>query len=266
MLSGMIRYGFIVSILALWGLGTYWAFSSVRQILRISNLDSAVTLRLVGKALTKNPFAGFLEQVRERADLDVSLQLREGYTFTPQGGEVVSTEFLEDRRQYLLVIANPGKETFSPIELRLQFPYPVETHEVAVQRETEGVTFKPTTMATANVSGGGQVHVLHRPLHKDYELHVTQMRTQGRLEFLLLLNSWRDPRGKVIPKGEEARYFVPESGPELTYIYGHFKYAVGEETIDRVFYVPLILNADKTVSLGTSGPPPERLVIQSGME
>jgi len=165
------------------------------------------------------------------------------------------------------VIANEGGESFSPIELRLQFPYPVSTHEVANLKDAVGFSFKPVGMTmTFQTLGGGQLSMNGRPVSSNYELRVSELKPEGQVEILLLLNSYRDPRGKPIPKGQEAFYSVPESGPTLTFIYGHFKYRVGAETIDQEYYAPLELGADETVTLGPPSPRPKGLRRVEGWE
>lgn len=266
MLNGIIQYGLVLLIVALWGVTTFWAFSSVRKILRVRNLDSAVTLRLVWKALTKNPFSALVAQVRERIELVVSLEPREGITLRPQGGEVISGEYLQDRRQYLLSVSNPSRETLSSIELLLQFPYPVETYEVSLQKSTTGVSFAPTTMISMMPIGGGSAQVFRRPLYADYQLQISQLGPEGRLELFVLLNSWRDSRGRVIPPGEGGRYFIPKTGPQITYIYGPYSYSAAGETIRQEYYAPLLLDAGKTVSLGPPANHPDHLTIRRGFQ
>jgi hypothetical protein len=92
------------------------------------------------------------------------------------------------------------------------------------------------------------------------------LRPEGRIEILLILNSWRDPRGKATPPHDDLPHFVPRSGPEITYIYGSFSFTAAGETIERDYYAPLILNDDKTVTLGPPGPPPEHLVEETDIE
>lgn len=92
------------------------------------------------------------------------------------------------------------------------------------------------------------------------------MNPNGEIEILFLLNSWRDPRGKNIPKEEAARYRVPEYGPTLTYIHGTFKVSVGDEAIDNVYYAPIELKEDKTIVLGSTSSPPKTLILEEGVE
>lgn len=267
MLNVAIRLCFILVVFGLWVVLTYWAGSSVRQIWNIRNVDSSLTLRLVGKALTKNPFASLVEQVRERVELELTWTPEKGYTFSPHGGEVITEDFLRDRRQYRLVVVNPSKESLAPVELRVQLPYPVDRSEVAGSSEANGVTFQPVGMLmTATVAGGGQVKVMRQPLSPNYELRIAELLPAGRVEILIVLNSWRDPRGKTVPKEEAARYFVPEWGPSVTYIHGHFKYRVGSQAVTQEYYAPFELRDDKTVMLGSPGPPPERLATRIGWE
>jgi hypothetical protein len=252
-----------------WGAVSFWAYSSARQILRVHNVEAAVTIRLVRKALTpKNPFAVLLRQVHERADLALSFSALKGLTLGAAPVGVISEEYLQDRREYVLAVWNPSEDPFSGIVMRLQFPYPVEWHQISAQRGVEDVTFRApaATVMTMNSINGGQVQVLRQPLYSDYELQIAQLRPEGRLELLLVLNSWRDPRGKTIQPHEAVRHFVPESGPEITYIYGSFNLTVSGETIKRDYYAPLILNDDKTVTLGRAGPPPKQLLFRTGME
>jgi hypothetical protein len=290
--STLIRYGAILLIFILWVIATSWAVSSVLRIHRVGSVDTDVAVRLVRKALFKNPFAVFSELVRERADLALSLTALEGITLTPAGGEVISAEYMQDRRQYLLTVWNPSKAPFYGINLRIQFPYPVETYQVSVQREADDVTFRAAPLVTMRVfgggqtripvqreaddvtsraaplitMGGGQIRVGRRPLTRDCELQIAQLRPEGRIEILLILNSWRDHRGEATPPHDGLPHFVPESGPEITYIYGSFSFTTAGETIERNYYAPLILNDDKTVTLGPPGPLPEHLVEETGIE
>lgn len=266
MLGSLIRYAVILVILALWVIGTFWAVSSVLRIHRVGNVDTAVAVRLVRKTLFKNPFAKFSEMVSERADLALSLTALKGITLAPVVGEVISAEYLQDRRQYLLAVRNPSKDPFSDINLRLQFPYPVETYQISDQHGADDVTFRAAPMMTMNVFGGGQIRVQRQPLTRDCGLQIAQLRPKGQVDILLVLNSWRDPRGKTIPPHEGARYSVPDVGPEITYIFGSFNLAAAGETIERDYYAPLLLNDDKTVTLGPPRPRPKNLVEETDIE
>lgn len=182
---------------------------------------------------------------------------------TPQGGTTVVTLMPgqvitqdPDKKQYLLIIANKTISTFAPIELRLQFPYPIDVSEVLSQKDTDGVRFEPIgaglTLHTIGGAGSGSVQVLRKPIYSNYQLRIDKMQPHGDARILITLNSWRDPRGKekTIPKEEGARYMVPDWGPTLTYIDGYFKYRVGDEMVRKDFYAPLNLGDDKVVSLG----------------
>jgi hypothetical protein len=198
------------------------------------------------------------EQLVSVPAFQVSFTPQVGYTFTPHGGEVIDPDtLLKDRRQYALVLKNGSKlTTIAPVDLRMQLPYPIETYEVVESKDADGVVFQPIGM-TLTVRGSGQVQVLNRPISPDYKLRISDLQPGGQVKVLCVLNSWRDPRGKSIPKGEGVRYSIPEWGPTLTYISGHFDYHLGSQMIKREFYAPVQLSEDKTVSLG---PPSKRPV------
>jgi hypothetical protein len=168
---------------------------------------------------------------------------------------------MKDRKQYLLVLANKTISTFAPIELRLQFPYPIDESEVLSQKDTDNVRFEPIGQAMTTV-GDGSLTVLRNPLSSSYQLRIDKMEPRGQAEILLILNSWRDPRGKAIPPDEAVRYMVPEWGPEITYLDGYFKYRVGDEMVRRAFYAPLDLSEDRIVTLGKQQARPKGLKVR----
>jgi hypothetical protein len=265
MISVVIKSVFTLMVVALWLIVTYGALSATARIWKVRNIDWRLTLRQIIGSVIMDPFAPLVEKVREVAELQISLTPQEGFTFTPRGGELISGEALRDRRQYSLVLANQGKETFSPVELRIQLPYPVSWHEVGDLKDADGATFTPIGLRTT-FSGEGKMGVVGHPILPNYQLHLSTLRPNGRAEILFVLNSQRDPRGKTIPKAQEAWYSVPDARPATTYIYGHFKYRVGAETIEREYYAPLALAEDKTVTLGPPGPRPKVLRAREGFE
>lgn len=263
----VIKFIILLLIAGLWGLTTYLAGRSALRVWRISEVDTTVTLRLVGKVVfgwVPNPFEGLEKRVKARSDLRVVLMAMDGFTFRPQGGEAINEDFLRDRRQYLLTFKNPGKDPFLDIRLRLQFPYPIERSEIQNIKRVEGIRFSPIGLDIT--VGGGAARVVQPPLTRVYEFQATQLRSEGRLDLLLLLNSWRDPRGKIIPPEEAPRYVVPELGPSITYIDGSYRVKIGEEEITKSFYAPIGLREDKTVILGPPGPRPDELSQEFGFQ
>jgi hypothetical protein len=263
MANWAVKAAFIAFIVGLWCIPTYWAIASIRRIVNIRQVDAGSTFRLVWKAM--NPFGGIVERLREPADLQLSLTPQEGYTFVPQGGERISPQALADLRQYLLLVANPASETLKPIELRLQFPYPVQDSRVSAQSNAEGVSFAAVGMEIG-VAGTGSLQVNRRPLSRNYLLRIAELRPEGSVGILLTLNSWRDPRGKTIPPGEEARYFIPEVTPQVAYIHGRFFHDVGDEQVPTEYYAPLLLSDTKVVSLGPRAKAPKDIAVQMGFE
>lgn len=156
------------------------------------------------------------------------------------------------------------KDPFLDIRLRLQFPYPIERSEIQNIERVEGIRFSPIGLDIT--VGGGAARVVQPPLTRVYEFQATQLRSEGRLDLLLLLNSWRDPRGKIIPPEEAPRYVVPELGPSITYIDGSYRVKIGEEEITKSFYAPIGLREDKTVILGPPGPRPDELSQEFGFQ
>ncbi len=264
MISIVIKFGFILTMFGFWCFITYWVVTSSLKVWAIRNLDSGLTLRSITQVLTKNPFSSIIEQARERADLLVAWNPQEHYTFSPQGGEIINSEFMEDRRQYLLTINNPGNETLLAVNLRLQFPYPVDQSQVARSEESDGVSFQPVSESIS--VRGGELMVTRRPLYKDYKLKIAQIRPLGLVEVMVVLNSWRDPRRKTVPQDQGGRYFVPDWGPTLTYICGNFNHLIGSEMIAEEFYAPFQLQEDKTVLLASPGPRPANLTERVGVE
>ena len=202
---------------------------------------------------------------RRNSELRVSWTPQEGRTLGSQP-EVISGD---DLREYLLQIKNPGSDNLNALKLFLNFPYPVEKFDYAQGEGSSGELFKPYTQMVATTRGGGYVS---SPgiRYADYELDVTELRPNGVLELRIVLNSWRDPRGKEnqIKPEEMHRYFVPETGPLLTYLYGHYKRQAGDESVNQDIYAPFELREDKTVVMGTPvippPPDPKTLVVRGG--
>src|ERR1035441_4846682 len=87
-------------------------------------------------------------------------------------------------------------------------------------------------------------------MSSNYELRVNGFPSAQRIRIWVVLNSWRDPRGKSIPSNELVRYVIPEVSPEVTYIDGYFTYVIGGRLRKQVFYAPFTVSGDKTVALG----------------
>jgi hypothetical protein len=236
----------------------YKAFSAIRQISNVEPKAPWLAVMKVIRDKIPNPFATLTEGVRERAELVVMIKELEGYTFVPQGGEVISSQFLADRKQYSLSVGNESQSAFHDINLRLQLPYPLEDFKVFRTLNARDTNFSPIG-TSMTFRGSGSVHVFRKPLSRAYQLRINELNPRGTVEILFLLNSWRDPRGKSIPKEEAVLYFVPESGPNVTYVHGTFSIQVGDETVTKEYYAPIILGGDKTIVLGPSGLRPETM-------
>lgn len=271
MYSMMIKLTAVLLILILWSLLTYWAVRSSYHVWKIKEVDSKITIHLLKRAMLgwiPNPFSKVAEKIREKAELKVTIFLWQGYSFIPQGGETIASDHFKDRKQYSLIFENNTKEDFRDLRFVAQFPYPIEEHQLHNVINASGIRLVPLgTGMTFHASGpGARLQVFRKPLSRAYEFVVDELRQKGRIEIFILLNSWRDPRGKTIPKEEAARYLIPEWGLTLTYIHGHFKIKVGDETIEREYYAPIMLLEDKTISLGTSISPPQGLIREVGFE
>jgi hypothetical protein len=166
--------------------------------------------------------------------------------FVFSGREDIKTtpEFFRDRKQYRLVVENESQADLTDLKLDIQFPYPVETSYVNANYEARGVVFKPQNM---EMTAQGNVEA-PRLFTSIYELSATELINQkARFEVVFVLNSSGD--------------WMPESGPLSNYIDGGFKIKAEDgRTQDEHFYTPIILNDDKTISLGSLTEPPDKLI------
>ncbi len=195
--------------------------------------------------------------------IQVLLTPLDGITLlSPKEGDVIT---LEDLHQYEIAINNKGDKLVS-VSLRLQFPYPVERSEIENFTETASlVSFKPVSLPIVG-NGRGQFRILRTPLSANYTLLISGLRPSSSVKILCVLNSWRDPRGKSVPKEEIARYFIPEVGLSITYINGYFAYrTASHRLVERDYYAPMTLTSDKIVSLG-HGARPKALVERVGFQ
>lgn len=269
-MDSIIKLIAIATIVLLWSSFTYLAGKSVYKIWQRKNIDIAATISIVKQGvldLLPNPFSKVEKGIVETSELSVSLTPLEGYTFTPRNQDTITADFLRNRRQYLFTVANESKEKFLDVKLRVQMPYPIEDFQFRNVEKVDGPQFVGLGLSwTAHASGSGRVEVKGQPMSKTYEFRANQFQTNGKIEILLLLNNWRDPRGKIIPPEEASRYLIPEFGPTVTYIHGHFQIVIGKENIEKNFYAPLGLLDDKTIVLGTPSSPPGKLKEVVGFE
>jgi hypothetical protein len=183
------------------------------------------------------------------------------FVFTGSEGIKLSPEFLRDRKQYRLVVENESQADLTDLKLSIQFPYAVETSFVNANYEARGVVFKPQSL---EMTFQGYVES-PRLFTSIYELSATElMKQKARFEVIFVLNTWHDPHGKEgreIPEGDRQLYHVPVSGPLITYIDGGFKIKAEDgRTQDEHYYTPIVLNDDKTISLGSLTEPPGKLI------
>lgn len=185
---------------------------------------------------------------------DVSLLPQAGYTSASfQAGQEITEESMRDRKQYLLTLTNKTSFTFDAIELRLQLPYPIDEKEILPAKLTGNVKFDPAGPVLS--VEGGSAKFRRKPITSTYELRLENMRPGGQVEILFILNSWRDPRGKIIPPGERARHMIPEWGPHITYMDGYFLVRGKRES----YYAPFDLSEAGTVILEKSRERPKEL-------
>ena len=176
--------------------------------------------------------------------LNVSLAQQPGYSSASlKAGQEITQETMRDRKQYVLDIANKTNSVFEVIELRLQFPYPIDEKEIVALKDTGNVRFDRAGAIPR--FEGGSATVMRLPLTSVYELHIDRMRPGGQVQLLFILNSWRDPRGKKIPPEEQARYHIPDVGPHITYMDGYFL----ADGIKEPFYAPFSLDEKGIVTL-----------------
>jgi hypothetical protein len=211
---------------------------------------------------------------RERDELRVRLAQRNarlGVSWSPIVGRsldlvrqtVPLREVTEDprRQDYLLVVANMGEFPLLDVNLRFEFPYPVDAREINPSSGALNPTFEPAASRVSVVPIGGGSASVRPACTPAYNLGIAELRPFARTEVFVRLFSGRDPRGrkKPIPPQEAARYFVPEWGPTQTYASGRYRYSVGGALNTRDFYAPFELREDKTVVLGPSSSPPAKL-------
>lgn len=267
----VIRALLSLAALFIWVVVTISAFNATKEIWTARKLNSWETLQAVGRSVVsgiQKPFEYIAGFAREQNPLAASLTAISGYSFTPQGGETITGESLQDRQQYRFELRNPSKHDVSQVRLRVQVPYPIEKAEVREVAKALSVSFQPVGMeVTAHLEGrDSKVEVLRRPLSPNWELRVSKLDSTGSITIVLLLNNWRDPRGKVVPPEEAARYFVPESGPEVTYVHGTYRLEGEDRDREHEFYAPIGLGKDKIVFLGAPSVAPKVLAVRSGMQ
>ena len=274
--SGIMRIGVgvLIWVTILVGLPELLRWTKNREALySISKFESnARTSNALPTTVSEQPGAVVLPRDLSApqygsVSLYVGIELQPGYTTrSPSTGQVVKID--PDRKQYLLLITNKTISTFEAIDLRLQFPYPIDESEILSQRDADGVRFDPDMAITVqNIgSGNGSVTFQRKPITSSYQLRIDKLQPKGEAQILFVLNSWRDPRGKTIPPSEAARYMVPDGDPQMIYINGHFKYRIGDEMVAHEYYAPIILSDDKVIHLGKAQPAPKTLVISHNMQ
>ena len=266
-----MRAGLSLMILFIWIVVTIFAFNTAKAIWTARKLNSWDTVQAVARSIVgwiPNPFEHIAGFVHEQDPLATSLTAVSGYSFTPQGGETITGESLQDRQQYRFELTNHSKRDVSQVRLRVQVPYPIEQAEVREVTKALSVSFQPVGMGvTVHLEGrDSKVEVLRKPLSPNWELRVGMIETCGSVSIMLVLNSWRDPRGKEVPPEEAARYFVPQASPEVTYVHGTYRLEGEDHNREHEFYAPIGLGEDKIVFLGAATVAPKTLAVRSGME
>lgn len=270
MKDGVIIKTVVIGIIvALWMVPTYWAIRSCCRVWSIKEVDSKASWTLFRRAMVElvpNPFAKVAEGVREKSAPCVRFCALDGFTIKPTGPGRVTSELFADRKQYSLTVSNMSQDVMKDISWVVQLPYPVEHHALRTEVRSGVVRFAPAGGGFAvTVANGGTAEILRQPMSSSYELTISELQGNGVVELLLVLNSWRDPRGKEIPKGENLRYFIPQTGPQYTYIHGTYKIIVGDQAIEASFYAPFSLDDKKIVSLGSPTDAPTSLMRSAGM-
>jgi len=221
---------------------------------------------------SRAPFKDFTKDftnfIREKNPLEIVFTPISGYTFTPKGGEKITGEFMQDRQQYSFKLNNLGRYDLKNVRLLLKFPYPIEQDEVSEVVKASGYSFEPlSAKMTVNLEGyDSGINVLRKPLSSNLELHIEKLESSGSIAILLLFNSWRDPRGKVISAEEKARYQVPQSGPKVTYISGTYNLEMEDPAFEYEFYAPISLSENKIISIGKPTVAPKDLVKSYDMQ
>jgi hypothetical protein len=250
-------------MLCLWvPIYAYFRFFALPQKI---NSVYAESMRNLKPMKTVLPLPRFAFEKSQR--LEVSLVAKNDFTFTPRMGDIVTPEFLKDRRQYILGIKNLGPVMAKAISLRMQFPYPVERAELADYSvfSNPAMMFRPLGLQWGT-GGAGKTEITRTPITTTWQLLLPEMDSGGVVYILILLNSWRDPRGKTITPSEQGRYFVPDWGPTTTYVNGEYRYSVNGREVLRHYYAPMTLGEDKIVRIGAEDVPPRKIMLVEGMQ
>ncbi len=252
----------LVLLVVLWvPLYAYFRFYVLpRDIYREADAAAVLLKPPTTQAATTPPFFAYEKSQK----LSISFMAKSNFTFTPRVGDIYTDTYLADRQQYVLMITNDGSVRFTDVNLLMQLPYPIERIEVTGNEYSVAIPFavRPIGLQmTFGISSGGSMQIGRTPLAPNWNLSIPSLEVNNAIYLLILLNSSRDPRGKVIPNAERQRYFVPDSGPERTYINGSFSYlSRANRNIKVDYYAPFILDDDKIVTLGQADIPPKQLM------
>lgn len=188
--------------------------------------------------------------------IDFSLTAMEAFTF-----EVIPKDFtLDNKKEYLLVLKNPGMQPAKAVNVRVQFPYLVEAHNVAMEEGVTGISFEPIGLSWTIGSiggGGGHVEVKGCPATSSYRLHADAILPKGKAEILFILNSSTE---SVEETGGPPKAILQKWGP-ASFIHGDFRYNYEGRATKGSYYAPIEVGQDKIIRLARSRPPPHSLTI-----
>lgn len=207
------------------------------------------------KRLTKPPLPPIWAYEPTSPRIDFSLTALEGFTF-----EVTPRYFdLSNKKEYSLLVMNSGTQPVKAVDIRVQFPYLVEAHNIVTEEGVTGISFEPIGLSWTIGSiggGGGHIEVKGCPATSSYRLHADAMLPKGKAEILFILNSSSESAEET---GGPPKAILQKWGP-ATFIHGHFWYDHKGRATEGSYYAPIELGENKIIGLGRSRVAPHSLL------
>ena len=202
---------------------------------------------------------------------DITLRQVNGLELIDGGPTDITPQFFQDHHQYEIWIksSNPNPIT-STVNVLIQFPYWVEEPFKIESRGAEGISFVPA--ASLPMIVGANTRVLGKTLHKSYWLSISDMKSNGEIRLVVLLDS-NPPQSSIVIGNTGSLFRVmppqplpPALGPKYEYIHVYTGFSYGGQLGHTEGYAPFQVNGtDRTISLGALGPVPKGLQVCAGM-
>lgn len=192
--------------------------------------------------------------------IDFSLAALQGFTFE----EWPAVFEMRNKKEYSLFLSNSGMLPATAVDMRIQFPFLVEAHNVVLQEGVTGISFQPAMLWTASPigDGGGKIEVHGCLATTSYQLHADSILPKGKAEILFILNSSRESFEE--PVGALKAIFQ-KWGP-ATFVHGDFRYNYEGRATKGSYYAPVKVGEDKIIRLGRSCPTPPSFRITGGID